>query len=171
MSIHYFTSESVTEGHPDKICDQISDHILDGLLKHDPESCCACETTVEPGAVHIMGEITSTTVIDYEACAREIIRSNGYTKDENSFTDRCSFSNSIHTQSTIIAMGVNEALESREMEDSDISVDDQVMMFGYACSDDQNAESAQTNLSDHCSPWSFRKGGGYAPLGTRLTRH
>jgi len=135
MSIRYFTSESVTEGHPDKICDQISDRILDELLKHDPESRCACETTVEPGAVHVMGEITSTAVMDYEACAREVIRDIGYTRDEYGFTDRCSFSSSIHTQSTDIAMGVNNALESREMESSDIGAGDQGMMFGYACNE------------------------------------
>ncbi len=135
MSIRHFTSESVTEGHPDKICDQISDRILDELLEHDPESRCACETTVEPGAVHVMGEITSTAIIDYEACAREVIRSIGYTKDEYGFTDRCSFSSSIHSQSTDIAMGVNNALESRQMEDSDIGAGDQGMMFGYACNE------------------------------------
>ena len=135
MSIRYFTSESVTEGHPDKICDQISDRILDELLKHDPESRCACETTVEPGAVHVMGEITSTAVIDYEACAREVIRNIGYIRNEYGFTDQCSFSSSIHTQSTDIAMGVNNALESREMEDSDIGAGDQGLMFGYACNE------------------------------------
>lgn len=135
MSIRYFTSESVTEGHPDKICDQISDRILDELLKYDPESRCACETTVEPGAVHVMGEITSTAVIDYEACVRGVIREIGYTKDEYGFTDRCVFSSTIHTQSTDIAMGVNNALESRELEDSDIGAGDQGMMFGYACNE------------------------------------
>ena len=135
MSIRYFTSESVTEGHPDKICDQISDRILDELLKHDPESRCACETTVEPGAVHVMGEVTSTAVIDYEACARDVIRKIGYTKDEYGFTDRCTFTSAIHTQSTDIAMGVNNALESREHEDSDIGAGDQGMMFGYACNE------------------------------------
>ena len=120
MSIRYFTSESVTEGHPDKICDQISDRILDELLRQDPESRCACETTVEPGAVHIMGEITTTADVDYEACARDVIRSIGYTKDEYGFTERCLFSSTLHTQSTDIAMGVNNALESRELDASDI---------------------------------------------------
>lgn len=74
MSIRYFTSESVTEGHPDKICDQISDAILDRLLEQDANSRCACETTVEPDAVHVMGEITTTAHVDYEACARDVIR-------------------------------------------------------------------------------------------------
>jgi len=135
MSIRYFTSESVTEGHPDKICDQISDRILDELLKYDPESRCACETTVEPGAVHVMGEVTSTAVVDFEACARDVIQRIGYTKDEYGFTDRCTFTSAIHTQSTDIAMGVNNALESREHEASDIGAGDQGMMFGYACNE------------------------------------
>lgn len=135
MSIRYFTSESVTEGHPDKICDQISDRILDELLRRDPESRCACETTVEPGAVHVMGEVTSIAAIDYEACARDVIRKIGYTKDEYGFTDRCTFTSAIHTQSTDIAMGVNNALESRELEDADIGAGDQGMMFGYACNE------------------------------------
>lgn len=135
MNIRYFTSESVTEGHPDKICDQISDCILDELLRHDPESRCACEVTVEPGAVHVMGEITSTAVVDYEACARDVIRRIGYTKSEYGFSDQCSFSSTIHTQSTDIAMGVNSALESRDNEDTDIGAGDQGMMFGYACNE------------------------------------
>lgn len=135
MSIRYFTSESVTEGHPDKICDQISDRILDELLKQDPASRCACETTVEPGAVHIMGEITSTAKLDYEACVRDVIRKIGYTKEEYGFTDHCQFSSTLHTQSTDIAMGVNNAMESREQDVSDIGAGDQGMMFGYACNE------------------------------------
>lgn len=75
----YYTSESVMEGHPDKICDQISDRILDALLEQDPLSRCACEVTCEPGAVHIMGEITSTAIVDHAECAREVIRKIGYT--------------------------------------------------------------------------------------------
>ena len=79
MSRKLFTSESVTEGHPDKICDQIADRILDELLRQDPQSRCACEVTAEPGAVHIMGEITSSAKVDYIGCAREVIRNIGYT--------------------------------------------------------------------------------------------
>ena len=85
MEIRHMTSESVTEGHPDKICDQISDRILDELLRQDPYSRCACETIAEPGAVHVMGEITTKASVDYEACARDVIRQIGYTKDEYGF--------------------------------------------------------------------------------------
>ena len=88
MSIKLFSSESITEGHPDKICDQISDKVLDALLAQDPNSRCACEVTAEPNAIHIMGEITSNASINYEECAREVIRKIGYTKDEYEFTDK-----------------------------------------------------------------------------------
>lgn len=134
MNLRYFTSESVTEGHPDKICDQISDKILDELLKQDPYSRCACEVTVEPGAVHIMGEISSNAVVDYEDCARQVIRSIGYTKKEYGFWDGCEISCSIQRQSLDIARGVDRALESRESEaEAELGAGDQGMMFGYAC--------------------------------------
>lgn len=133
MSIKLFSSESVTEGHPDKICDQISDKILDTLLTQDPNSRCACEVTAEPNAVHIMGEITSTASIDYEECAREVIRKIGYTKDEYEFTDKCNITCSIHKQSADIALGVDNSLEAKESNSLDIGAGDQGMMFGYAC--------------------------------------
>ena len=108
-----FTSESVTEGHPDKICDQISDGILDALLAIDPNSRCACETTAEPGAVHIMGEITTAATVNYIEIARRIIREIGYTKPEYGFdADTCEISCSLHTQSADIAQGVDMALEA-----------------------------------------------------------
>ncbi|MGM9536828.1 MAG: methionine adenosyltransferase [Candidatus Onthomonas sp.] len=125
----FLTSESVAEGHPDKICDLISDSVLDALLRQDPRSRCAAETTVEPGAVHIMGEITSSAVVDYEAIARKCIAEIGYTRPEYGFdADSVKITCSIHQQSPDIAMGVNAAEDGSK----DIGAGDQGMMFGYA---------------------------------------
>ena len=123
-----FTSESVTNGHPDKVCDQIADGILDALLSEDPSSRSACEVTAEPGAVHIMGEITTKARIDYKETARRIIRSIGYTDPEYGFDDSASITCSIHEQSGDIAMGV----DSSYSDSSTIGAGDQGMMFGYA---------------------------------------
>ena len=102
-----FTSESVTKGHPDKVCDQIADAILDELLRQDPYSRSACEVTTEPGAVHIMGEITTKAKVDYEEVARRTIREIGYTKAEYGFDDSASITVSLHEQSGDIAQGVD----------------------------------------------------------------
>ena len=132
MNKYYFTSESVTEGHPDKVCDQISDKILDELIKQDKFSRCACEVTVEPGAVHIMGEITTKAAVNYEAAAREVIRSIGYTDDTLGFSDKCEITCSLHEQSPDIALGVDKSMEGKENNTDDIGAGDQGMMFGYA---------------------------------------
>lgn len=125
---YYFTSESVTKGHPDKVCDQISDAILDALLKEDPTSRCACETTCESGAVHIMGEITTKAHVDYISVARRVIKDIGYTKAEYGFDENANITCSLHEQSSDIAMGVNNAYEDSET----LGAGDQGMMFGYA---------------------------------------
>lgn len=130
MLTTYITSESVTEGHPDKLCDAIADRILDELLKQDPNSRSVCEVIAEPGRVHIMGEITTNAHVDYEECAREVIREVGYTKEEYGFDDTCTITVSLHEQSDDIALGVNQSIEGKE---DILGAGDQGMMFGYAC--------------------------------------
>ncbi|KYH32435.1 S-adenosylmethionine synthase [Clostridium tepidiprofundi DSM 19306] len=131
-----FTSESVTEGHPDKICDQISDAILDAILEKDPYGRVACETAVTTGMVLVMGEITTNCYVDIPKVVRNTIREIGYTRAKYGFDcDTCAVMTSIDEQSHDIAMGVDEALEAKEGEMNDqkaIGAGDQGMMFGYA---------------------------------------
>ena len=131
-----FTSESVTEGHPDKICDQISDAVLDAILEQDPKARVACETAVTTGMVLVMGEITTSCYVDIPKLVRETVREIGYDRAKYGFDcDTCSVITSIDEQSGDIAMGVDEALESREgvIEKEDaIGAGDQGMMFGFA---------------------------------------
>ena len=123
-----FTSESVTKGHPDKVCDQIADAILDALLAQDPMSHVACEVTAITDAVHIFGEITTTANVNYEQIARDTIRKIGYTEPGHGFdAETCKITVDLHEQSPDINMGV-----SREIEE-DAGAGDQGMMFGYAC--------------------------------------
>ena len=136
MSHYLFTSESVTEGHPDKICDQISDAVLDAILEQDPNGRVACETCVSTGLVHIMGEISTSCYVDIPKITREVIRSIGYDRAKYGFDcDTCGIITNIDEQSGDIALGVDRSLESKEDAEAELQngAGDQGMMFGYAC--------------------------------------
>ncbi len=131
-----FTSESVTEGHPDKVCDQISDAVLDAILAGDPNARVACETFATTGMITVMGEITTSTYVNINDIVRKTVIDIGYDAPEKSFNgNTCAVMTAIHEQSPDIAMGVNDALETRSGDTTDTGAGDQGMMFGYACTE------------------------------------
>ena len=146
MSKFLFTSESVTEGHPDKICDQVSDGVLDAILEQDKMARVACETATTTGMVLVMGEITTTADIDIPKIVRNVVKEIGYDNAEYGFDcNTCAVLTSIDEQSPDIAMGVNNALEGRSENACDTGAGDQGMMFGYAC--DETKELMPLSIS------------------------
>ena len=142
MAKHFFTSESVTEGHPDKVCDQISDAVLDAILEQDKNAHVACEVTATTGVVHVMGEISTDCYVDIAGIARDVINDIGYDNQDCGFNGTtCAVLTSIDQQSPDIAMGVNESYELKDGENdanNQIGAGDQGMMFGYATNETEN---------------------------------
>ena len=148
MAKTLFTSESVTEGHPDKICDQISDAVLDAILEQDPKARVACETTTATGMVLCMGEISTTAKVDIPQIARDVIVDIGYDRAKYGFDGMtCSVLLAMNKQSPDIAMGVNDAIETRDSEERETGAGDQGMMFGYACDETKELMPLAISLS------------------------
>ena len=150
MSHFLFTSESVTEGHPDKICDQISDAVLDAILENDPMGRVACETAISTGLIHIMGEISTSCYVDIPKIARDVVREIGYDRAKYGFDcDTCGIITNIDEQSGDIAMPLDKSLENKSQEESELQngAGDQGMMFGYACDETEELMPLAISLS------------------------
>ena len=147
-----FTSESVTEGHPDKVCDQISDAVLDAILTQDPNARVACETCATTGLVQVMGEITTTAYVPIDEIARQVVCEIGYNHGDMCFDGHsCAVLTAVHAQSPDIAMGVDNALETRDGEETSTGAGDQGMMFGFACDETEELMPLPISLAHKLS--------------------